>query len=379
MPLCSAPANDHGSIYTPLHPAGSTPVETAALQQISSFTHRGCACRNVAPAQHSPPGGMDSTDSSLPPCFIPRVPNDEPLLHATSIENALAGAACFLNLGSFVDSSCDDDNDCSWGEGQVANLVGRCLQVDRRASMPQRAVYLIGDSHAASIAPGIMAALDGAVDMVWAAAGWGCGILDDRAIASTFSTDEERRERFMHDICRAWNQAVVQNLEQTLRPCDVVVVHQERGKMNAFMVDKYTSLQAQVTRLGATMVFIGDSPKLPERAAYCVPSAFSSNAAARCEQAIDAVNHPTVGQQHNGWVTRTYEEQALSSLAQADGTLFMSIYELMCDSTSQTCGAFIPGTQTLAYFDKQHLTSAGAFYLWPFICSFFRSNGLLGA
>ena len=30
------------------------------------------------------------------------------------------------------------------------------------------------------------------------------------------------------------------------------------------------------------------------------------------------------------------------------------------------------------YFDKQHLTSAGAFYLWPYLCTFFRSNGLFG-
>jgi len=43
------------------------------------------------------------------------------------------------------------------------------------------------------------------------------------------------------------------------------------------------------------------------------------------------------------------------------------------------CDATVPGTQTLAFHDKEHMSMGGSLYLWPFICDFFTSNGLLGS
>ena len=50
----------------------------------------------------------------------------------------------------------------------------------------------------------------------------------------------------------------------------------------------------------------------------------------------------------------------------------------MCTNGRARCDANVPGTTTLAYHDKDHLTSAGALYLWPYICAFFQEHGLLG-
>eukprot|EP00966_Prymnesium_polylepis_P197515 4577038-Prymnesium_polylepis.1 len=58
----------------------------------------------------------------------------------------------------------------------------------------------------------------------------------------------------------------------------------------------------------------------------------------------------------------------------------MKIAHLFCEpgSGAKRCGAFVPGTSTLAFHDTGHLSSAGSLYLWPFLCDFFSSNGLLG-
>ena len=60
-------------------------------------------------------------------------------------------------------------------------------------------------------------------------------------------------------------------------------------------------------------------------------------------------------------------------------------FDVIMAHATEMRGAFVPGSLELLdslglalYFDKQHLTSAGAFYLWPYLCTFFRSNGLFG-
>ena len=356
-PLCMAPTNDRGSIYSDLHQRPSTTTEVAELSTYSTFSRRACECQNVSGMVHSPVGASVSSDVSLPPCFVERAVTDEPLMHMSNIESALAAAPCFLDLGGFVASSCDDPDDCHWGERQIDLLVQRCLTPARTGPRPQRTLFLVGDSHAASLAPGLMAAVDGAVDMVWAAAGSGCGVIPDTIINSLFSpTSPDRNRRFSHDICVAWNLAVFRAFEQQVRPCDIVVYHQERKKLRiGYQPPFLVRLQTLVTGLGASFVIIGDTVKLPQRGTYCIPSAYRPDAAAACSQPLDRVNHPTQADLNDGHVTLITEEEQYTTLAQSDGTYFFSIYNLMCDTTQQKCGAFVPGTSTLAYFDRQHL------------------------
>ena len=74
---------------------------------------------------------------------------------------------------------------------------------------------------------------------------------------------------------------------------------------------------------------------------------------------------------------------AYTQLARDEGTYFMPIFHLFCSEDLSRCGASVPGsgadtTTTMAFHDEQHLSSAGALHLWPFLCDFFASNGLLG-
>jgi len=49
---------------------------------------------------------------------------------------------------------------------------------------------------------------------------------------------------------------------------------------------------------------------------------------------------------------------------------FMNLHRLFC--AQGYCGPMVPGTQTYAYMDDNHLSVAGSLYLAPFICSFLK-------
>jgi hypothetical protein len=46
-----------------------------------------------------------------------------------------------------------------------------------------------------------------------------------------------------------------------------------------------------------------------------------------------------------------------------------------CDNSGD-CSIYVPGTSTIMYRDQHHLRGPGAYYLSPFLCSFFSENGL---
>ena len=51
---------------------------------------------------------------------------------------------------------------------------------------------------------------------------------------------------------------------------------------------------------------------------------------------------------------------------------FFDPHDLFCYDTPEggrRCGAAIPGTATVGYFDDNHLSTAGSLYLWPHLCS----------
>ena len=49
----------------------------------------------------------------------------------------------------------------------------------------------------------------------------------------------------------------------------------------------------------------------------------------------------------------------------------------LCDPMSNTCGPYIPGTTTLAWFDARHLSTAGSLYLGSFVHCWLGEQGLL--
>ena len=119
----------------------------------------------------------------------------------------------------------------------------------------------------------------------------------------------------------------------------------------AFLRTVYTT---QLQPSGANMVIMGDPPRLPVRAYYCL------SAQSNCHL-------PTANTDTN---------RLLAPLAnEFSGILYMEIWGLFCDSNN--CMATVPGTSTFAYFDRDHLTVAGGLYLWPYLCAAFQNAGFL--
>lgn len=347
-PTCSASAQTMESIYTTTHPQSFARAST-----FSTYPARGmCSCQMAAPGTlHTPPSVATGTTSSAPPCFVPTAPASEPLLTMGSPEEALGSQPCFL---SPIASQFRSDS-------AMNARVRSCLTPQRSGGFPQRSLFLLGDSHAGAIAPGLMAAVDGAVSMVWTATGYGCGLLPESIINSRFYGDPEDRPR----LCKAFNNAIFDVLREQLQPCDIVVIHQERRKFDvnpSLVASHMRAIQNVVHAKGAKLVFIGDGLRLPARGSYCITPALRS----RCTITFDPTSYSF------------HDETAYATLAQSDGTYFFPIVSLFCDVAQHSCGAQIPGTDTLAYYDDQHLSSAGALYLWPYLCSFLSDSGLLG-
>eukprot|EP00966_Prymnesium_polylepis_P194128 4500380-Prymnesium_polylepis.1 len=190
----------------------------------------------------------------------------------------------------------------------VKAQVAECLTPQRSGEEPQLAVFLIGDSHANSLSQGLMASLDGAASVAWAAMGAGCGWVGSRVRRAEYQCEEEDcHDNHGAQACKGYVEGVRSTLSTQLQPCDVVVVHMSRGKWGgtendpwddfddtyAEQVALHVELQALVRSKGAKLVLVGDSIDLPEEPSYCIPSAVAPNAGERCEQTIadiDAFN-----------------------------------------------------------------------------------------
>ena len=110
------------------------------------------------------------------------------------------GQSCFLSPTA------------SWSESEMHRRVTGCLRPVRDGSYPQRAIFLVGDSHAGSIAPALMAAFNGAVSLVWTAIGGGCGYVSDRGMRSVFDAIEEMHK---YPLCSTYNEAVRPSLSSS--------------------------------------------------------------------------------------------------------------------------------------------------------------------
>lgn len=231
----------------------------------------------------------------------------------------------------------------------------------------------MGDSHAGAIYPGLMAAFDGAASVVWAAMGAGCGYVPPYRILDHFEDGEHAQRRISN--CRAYNNAANAVFASQLQACDVVVVHHYRTKERGARDDMdllpyYRRLAAIVKSKGANMVILGDTPELPTRGSYCIATAMSPHAGDRCRFSWGSSMPQSA----------IHEELVYADFLEAepDVTFFFPLRQLFCDdSAEEICDANVPGTDTLAFYDNMHLTTAGALYLWPYLCSFFSESGLV--
>ena len=322
--------------------------------------------------------------------MVPTRPENEPRnADADVVYERFVALACFVSTSPRSRKYAGDAD--MWDmQHRLEENVRICLTPERSGDIPQRAIYLVGDSHAAALAMGLQAAFNGVAAVVWTAIGAGCGYLAAPIIAREFECNDCQCgdcdcESFdtagcwgasdQVPLCRSYIETATRTMEQNLEPCDVVVVHHQRAKWGEVGSRRYNSqmeflrnLQLMVHGKGAKLVIIGDAFGLPVEADYCIPSELSPNAGDRCTtqtspEAVDALVDHVAGRE----------------LAQEEGTFFMPIVPYFCDEGLTSCGAMVPGSETMAYVDDEHLSTAGALYLWPFLCDFFSNNGLLGS
>ena len=117
---------------------------------------------------------------------------------------------------------------------------------------------------------------------------------------------------------------------------------------------------------GAKLVLLGDAPMLPHAGPTCT-SGWDPDPS-MCEVALNSSSLLT---------HRLNDERFLNfSLETSYGQVAAcSILERFCQNG--VCGAYIPGTTINAYLDRDHLSTAGSRYLWPFIAACMREQGIL--
>jgi hypothetical protein len=232
----------------------------------------------------------------------------------------------------------------------------QCIDPPRAAGgEPPRALILVGDSHAAATADGLRRAVEGHFSFAWAAVGHNCAL----AYGGGYESDDEGVE------CGYWAGKARTELAKKLLPGDVLVYRQYGAHFRSYegrtTFDFVTNELYPLTHSkDVTLVLVGDSPVLKQRATYCLPSRFVPNAVERCDTPREDAIWSTV----DSWLQGVAGEH--------DDVEYFGLADLFCEE--DRCRAIIPGTNTYWAFDEHHFTTAGGMYLSPFWCDWFASK-----
>jgi hypothetical protein len=238
---------------------------------------------------------------------------------------------------------------------------------------PRHTLFLLGDSLAAALVPGVRAAVAGHFATRFFAVNGGncwCGFMPFTGLGCL-----PPNAGLKQSTCYSFNAHATEIIERELQEGDVLAVaHYDRwgaefiphGELLpiADYVLHLKALQRLATRRGASLLLFGPLVILPVPGPKCVPTSFDPQAFRACEvlQEEEVKTHNTLN-------------DALTELGGLTRTYLFSYHDLMCDG--QLCGAFIPGTNILAYRDQMHLTQAASHYLAPFLCKFLTTHGLM--
>jgi len=259
-------------------------------------------------------------------------------------------------------------------------------------TQPSRMLFLVGDSHASMYVPMFGAALEGeSMYFAYAAVGNGAGFHvdwpDPPPCGDTNNVENCERitSRALEAESAAWAAGVRAILDGVLRPGDVVAVSTTETKFpHTYYVSAQRALLAEVARnmsaRGATLLLVADPPNIKDRGRRCVtPETFGDCVTPRSQAAWYTLEK--ANPQENGWQLHEEIDQMLASLAAEHSAVeYLDsawVWDKMCDAQTDTCGPAVPGTTTVAWLDMQHLSTAGALYLGPFLNCWLHEKGLL--
>lgn len=176
---------------------------------------------------------------------------------------------------------------------------------------------------------------------------------------------------------RGISQDTAKFLESRLKPRDVIILSYVFEK---YLKEDFTiafksvvrSLQAAAVAKHAVVVLGSDVPRKTDYHGKEVASDHKDGPTARGPSCVPTTAVPNVDSKCFMSKTEVEREfaplyQVWADLANSTGTFFFDYYQLFC--TGETCSAMIPGTNALAYADSNHLTPAGSYYLWPYMCT----------
>ena len=305
-----------------------------------------CACRETASTFHHPP----QADPTAEEACLDAVPLSQySSIHARDANHAWRWC--------FHESSPES--------------VTKCLKPDRddNDARSPRAVFMIGDSHAAQLLPMLTKIVERAhMRLAWFAQGL-CEYSEDALLKRCPGADSSKAK---WEEAKARRGAVEDALSTHLRRGDTVILASYRVPSSNTLAYFDTFLVPLIKKRGATLVLYGDIPRLPNEPddpSVCLPTAFKPHALESCESPRRDIESP--------W--HSNQETVIRNWRHTHGgghVRFWSQWELWCDD--KVCGPAVPGRRdTLSYTQRGHLNEAGSLYVWPYFCAAMSNWGLL--
>jgi len=320
----------------------SVPIAAATPAAAAPPPPSACSCSpNLGTHTfHQPP---EASSSSAVPCFNDTTPPYDTGPDTIGVHN---------NPDPYYEMGCYTDPNWLPNVTDVEERIRLCI-TPTRSPASQRVLWLLGDSHAGSLQPGVRRSVQGTMAYRWMTV-INCGLLDCSAGAGWDCAKNAN--------CRAATQTMLAVLREHATAGDVVVVSHAGYKVGAEHVPFFRNVVVPIlSAAGASLVIMGDPPMTKNSISYCTPSVFKPDAFKGCETAFAPEANWDQNQEFKVLTTET------------DNVFYFDIYEHFC--TDAVCGIVVPGTTTFAYIDNSHLTTMGGLYLWPYFCAFFRARG----
>lgn len=222
---------------------------------------------------------------------------------------------------------------CGWEDGSWKTRSPMpCLHPnDGIRHQGQPAIYVLGDSHSFVMLPAIVAATSRPVFVL----SWGAARIRDIEV----------------------------DFEKVVKANDVVIFvrHYHDSYCSRSHLEDAERLHNITSRNGAKMVIWGDNPSLTSH-----PQTMLGHRRAASDCVISKAE-----------IVEQYSKcTAISTnLSQTyDDVYFFDPLPLLCNE--EKCDQFVPGAAAAAFMDRNHLSVTGSLYIAPFLCSWFRQNGL---
>ena len=367
-----------------------------ALPVPSSYSHAGlafdCTCR-AGSSLHLPPdatpfvlptvsaaqpGTLQTAPQSEAPCL-----SDSAVAEATKMGDSGVDSTYCWRSGGLEEGDNTNIAACL-GRGSCSNLNAGLSS----ANVSRPGVFLVGDSHVGNYLVPFRMALNGV--STFSSYASLCGYMEP-SFAVGYLDMLGRAEGILTGYpvtltgCIQEIAAVDHVLTSAngIRPGDVLAISAAAYKFTddpqgvATHVAFLNRTVALVRARGGKLLLLGSVPILngrPPKSGDCT------------------TDNLLAGVGHNGRAAFTYCDvdrivaetryapfrAAMRAMADAAADVFFfDPFDLFFANESAT--GFVPGTQMFAYYDHDHLDeNMGGFYLWPFLCSFFKSSGIFG-